>query len=405
MNIIYLQCDVRFNQWMLEKIGDKYVVEYTIERCRRIYDIKIMAGVYDCPENMKLVEVLKEKGVIVKITAEEDVNKRFLHIVTKEEADYVVRVGGDQCLLDTDNINNIIAEMGLASSEWFFEWNCSCILPDIVSVNCLRKWKKEIEESNRYFKVLENLPDINRYRLPYPMLVLYNFRANSNEGFRICKNVILNHLNVYDLSEKILPRIINSKYLTKSGLLGSWIIPADIGEFYYDEDKKVNPWLGKSVIDLIKKHLNESLSVFEWGCGNSTLFWSQYVRDVVAVEHNKQWYEKMLQAVPDNVLIKYCELEYGKEYCSSILEENKTFDIVLIDGRDRVRCAQNAVLKLKENGIIIWDDSERENYRPGYAFLKENGFKQLELSSIAYGLPGAEQFTSIFYRTNNLCGI
>lgn len=405
MNIIYLQCDARYNKWLLEKIRDKCLIEYTIERCKLIQEGQIVAGVYTCSENAELVEILEKHDVIVKNVEEENVTKRFLDIVLKEKADYVIRVGGDQCLIDADKTKALIRNMKEESAEWFFERYSSSIIPDIVSIDCLKKWKDDIENADRYFKVLEKKTDIKRYHLPYPMLILYHFRANSNEGFRVCKNVIRNRLNVDSLSLELLPRLINSKYLVKTGLLGSWIIPKETGDFYYDEEQEINPWFGISMVDLLKKHLNKSLSVFEWGSGNSTLFWSEHVKKVVSVEYDKKWHEKLLEVVPDNVLLKYCELEYDGEYCRLILKEDGEFDIILIDGRDRVRCALNAVSKLKEDGIIIWDDSERKIYKPGIEFLKEKGFKQLELSSIGYGSPGAEQFTSIFYRGNNFCGL
>lgn len=406
MSLIYLQCDSRFNKWLLERIGEKYVVEHTVDKCKKIQsDGRIIAGIYECPENLKLADVLKENGVIVKYSGEENVNRRFLNSLMEEETDYVIRVGGDQCLLDEMKSKNIFKRMKEESAEWFFERYASSILPDIVSAECIKKREKELENADRYFKVMEKLPDIKRYRLPYPLLILYHFRANSNEGFRVCRNIITNQLSVDDLSLKLLPRLINSKYLVKTGLLGSWIIPRETSDFYYDEELEINPWFGKSIIDLIKKRLNKTLSVFEWGGGNSTLFWSSHVKDVVSVEHDREWYEKMLSVVPDNVSMRYCRLEYDGEYCRAVLEEKKEFDIILIDGRDRGRCARNAVLRLKENGIIIWDDSEREAYRAGREFLRERGFKQLEISSIGYGSPGTEQFTSIFYRRNNFCGL
>ncbi len=408
MNIIYLQCDARFNKWLLEKIDGKYVIQYTIEKCMKIgreEKCTIVAGIYDCAENNELVNVLSAQNIKVKISNEEDVNKRFLDIVVREDADYVIRVGGDQCLIDPDKITNIVESMKRNTLDFFYEEYINPVLPDVVSTGCLKRWEKELKGKDRYFKVLDKQENIRRYRLQYPVLILYNFRANSNESFRICKIIINNNLDIYELSRQLLLKLVNSDYLVKTGLLGSWIIPSEIGDFFYDENKEINPWWGRSVIDFVKKYLDNSLSVFEWGAGNSTLFWSAHVKEVVSIEHNKQWYERMLKIVPENVAIKYCELEYGGGYCAAILNEKKKFDIILIDGRDRVRCAQNAVLRLKERGIIIWDNSERESYKKGYEFLKEQGFKQFEISSLIYGLPGIEDFTSIFYKEDNLLGL
>lgn len=109
----------------------------------------------------------------------------------------------------------------------------------------------------------------------------------------------------------------------------------------------------------------------------------------------------MKNSISDNVELIFCELEYDGDYCRKILEMEDKFDTILVDGRDRVRCAQNAAKKIKESGIIIWDDTDRDEYQEGYNFLKKCGFKQLELSGVTYGIE-LKHFTSIFYRGDNL---
>ena len=46
MNIAYIQCDTRFNQWLLKKIHDKYVIEYTVQQIKRLNCERIIAGIY-----------------------------------------------------------------------------------------------------------------------------------------------------------------------------------------------------------------------------------------------------------------------------------------------------------------------------------------------------------------------
>lgn len=408
MDLIYLQCDCRFNRWMMEEINGRNVIDYTIERCKKIGGGKceIISGIYDCIENQELIEVLLKNGVNVIKADEENVNKRFLDIVCQKNiGEYVVRVSGDQCLLDFDKVTDVIENMRKNLKDWYYEDYSSSVLPDVVSVDCLKKYEMILRKGNRYFDILKNQKDVKRYILSYPILILSNFRANSNENFRICKNVIENNLNIYDISKQLLIQLINSPYLVQTGVWGSWIIPSKYNDFFYDENKDVNPWWGRSIIDLIKKHLNKSMRVFEWGSGNSTLFWGKYVKEVVSIEHDRNWYEKMLNIVPENVKLNYYELEYGGEYCKSILKEKDYFDIILIDGRDRVECMKNAVKHLTKDGILILDNSEREYYELGDDFLKRNGFKKLEISSIIYGLPGVEDFTAIYYRENNILNL
>lgn len=150
----------------------------------------------------------------------------------KYRGGYVVRVSGDQCLLDFDKVTNIIKDMKKDLKDWYYEAYSSGIFPDIISADCLKKYKTILRKGNRYFDILKNQKDIKRYVPSYPVLILSNFRANSNENFRICRNVIENNLNIYDISKQLSLQLINSPYLMQTGLWGSWIIPSKYGDFF-----------------------------------------------------------------------------------------------------------------------------------------------------------------------------
>lgn len=406
MDIAYLQADLRWNRWLLYTINDKRVIEYTLDRIRRINCTKIVAGIYDCGENKILIEILKKiGGVQVILSEDEDVNSRFVNLMMNEEAEYIIRIGGDQIFLDVERVVTILNEMKIQGKEFFYHSGLSGVMPDIVSMDCLKIRLKNILREDRYFKALVKDMSVNRYIIPYPCTLLYDFRVNSNVSYRICKNIIEKKLDIYELSLNLSNVLrVKNNYLNRTGILGSWILGNTYGDFFRDENEMVNPWWGKSIIDLIIKKLDKNMDVFEWGSGNSTLFWGQYVGGVVSVESDLEWYEKMERVIghTKNIRLEYCRLEYDGEYCRKILREEKEFDIILIDGRDRVRCAYHSIGKLKKNGIIIWDNSEREHYKEGYEFIKGHGFKQLELSSIIYGVPGIEDYTSIFYREDNI---
>lgn len=399
MNTVYLQCDCRFNKWLFEKIDNRYVLEHTIFKCKAINASEIVAGIYLCPENERLINLLDTYDIKCILSNEDHVNKRFLQVIKKLYSKYIVRVGGDQVLTDVDKVNMILSKI---NEDWFYEEISAGVIPDIVGRQCIIDHYEELVHADRYFDVLFELADITKYQFSYPLYLPFDFRVNSEEGFRICKNVIEKQLDIYEITGWMIKRMkAQNSYLMKSGLLGSWIIPNEKADFYY-EDGKVNPWFAKTMVDFIKKHLNCSLDVFEWGSGNSTLFWSQYVDWVISVEHDKEWYKKMKQSVPENVELRMVDLIYGGEYCKEILNTDRYFDIVLIDGRDRVRCAKNSVKKLTSKGVIIWDDTEREYYKEGYEYLKDEGFKKLELNGIKYGSPDLESYTSIFYREENI---
>lgn len=157
-------------------------------------------------------------------------------------------------------------------------------------------------------------------------------------------------------------------------------------------------------IDFIKGRLTKDLSIFEFGSGNSTLFYSNYVKKVVSVEHDKEWLETIYGQKPSNSEIIFCQLIRDGDYCRMALKTNQKFHVIIIDGRDRVNCCLNSPDALTEDGVIILNDSERREYRDALLMFKERGFKQLTFSGITPGLFNLKS-TSVFYRANNCLGI
>lgn len=164
------------------------------------------------------------------------------------------------------------------------------------------------------------------------------------------------------------------------------------------------PWFTYPVISFLNGKLRSDMTVFEYGSGNSTLWWSKQVFSVTSCEHQLNWYNFLKERIASNVNYIYCQLDYGGRYCETSLESKVKFDIIVIDGRDRVNCAKNSLGALKEDGVIIWDNSNREQYREGYSYLIQNGFKRLDFEGLG---PNATRAwcTSIFYRDNNCFGI
>jgi hypothetical protein len=171
-----------------------------------------------------------------------------------------------------------------------------------------------------------------------------------------------------------------------------------------DSDGKPIPWYTYPAIEFLGKRVGKSMTVFEYGCGNSTIWWAERVREVVSVEHDKNWYERICPRVPGNVQLFHIDLEYGGEYSKKVTEYEKTFDIIIIDGRDRTNCARNSLKSLKPDGVVIWDNSDRQEYKEGYEFLNRYGFRKLEFTGLVPAFNEKSE-TGIFYRDNNCLSI
>ena len=164
------------------------------------------------------------------------------------------------------------------------------------------------------------------------------------------------------------------------------------------------PWVTYSFIDFIKGRLNKQHAVFEFGSGNSTFFYAKYAGLVVSVEHDKDWYDKIVSKKPENSEMIFSELIRGGDYSNMPVKLEEKFDIIIVDGRDRVNCATKAVDALSPKGVIVLDDSEREKYKPAIDFLIKSGFRHIPFSGISPGLFYLKS-TSVFYKDDNCLGI
>ncbi len=171
-----------------------------------------------------------------------------------------------------------------------------------------------------------------------------------------------------------------------------------------DLEGRPAPLFTYPLLEFLKPRIKPDFSVFEFGSGHSTLWWARNVGDIEAVEHSEYWREKIKALSPANVKLHYVPLEYDGEYCRQALKSKKKHDILVIDGRDRVRCAKYCIEALKDDGVIIWDDTYRECYKEGVDFLFSKGFKKLEFVGLVANSIRRKE-SSLFYRANNCLGI
>jgi len=187
-------------------------------------------------------------------------------------------------------------------------------------------------------------------------------------------------------------------YLGKMGWFRSVVETASVN----DRGEPI-PWITYPSIQFIEPRLRPDMSVFEYGSGFSTRWWAKRVQRVVSCEHDREWYERTRADVPANVQMIHATREQH-EYSNQILHYTNEFDVIVIDGRDRVLCARNSVAALKSTGVILWDNAERAEYQPGCQSLHEQGFRRVDF----WGLSPMviwENMTSLFYRDGNCMGL
>ena len=171
-----------------------------------------------------------------------------------------------------------------------------------------------------------------------------------------------------------------------------------------DKNGTVLPWMNYAIIHFLKKSLNKNINLFEYGSGYSTLFYANLVKTVTSVEYDKIWMERIKKTLPENAKITYQQKDKDGRYCRTVNITNQKYDVVIIDGRDRINCIKQSIESLSEFGVIILDDSQRERYKEGIEFAIQLGFRSLDFEGLKpTGL--VIERTTILYRNNNCLNI
>lgn len=192
----------------------------------------------------------------------------------------------------------------------------------------------------------------------------------------------------------------NNAYLVKTGYMRSLETKEPV-----NEAGDPIPWMNYSFIDFLSPRLNQSMNIFEYGSGYSTLFFSDKVRSVTSIEFDRDWFKKVefeLEA-KDN-----CEVHFypdKERYIRAVTDfEQKNFDIIVIDGRDRVECVQHVIPYLNEAGVVILDDSWKAKFDQVFDYFEGEGFRELSFTGLKSGGMIIEK-TTVFYRPDNVLNI
>ena len=193
--------------------------------------------------------------------------------------------------------------------------------------------------------------------------------------------------------------LVISGPLVQDGWLRSYIEKQSV-----DASGQPIPWITYPAFDFLRVRLPMLESVFEYGSGNGTRWWATRAAQVRAVENDFHWYEAMKGLVPANVELFYEDLDNGCGYEDKVLTDDRDYDLIVVDGRRRNKCIKQALKRIKARGILVLDNSDREEYSVGIQELVASGFRQIEFSGFC-PIVNFKSQTSIFYREDNILQI
>ena len=153
------------------------------------------------------------------------------------------------------------------------------------------------------------------------------------------------------------------------------------------------PWYTYPAIEYLRQFNFRDRAVFEFGAGNSTLFWAQRTRRVVSVENDRTWFERVRQNCPENVSCHLCEERNA--YINFVTTLDSLFDIIVIDGDYRRACAEAAIHCLSSDGFIVLDNADW--CQESAAFLRSQDLIEVDMAGFG-PINNYTSTTAIFLR-------
>lgn len=158
------------------------------------------------------------------------------------------------------------------------------------------------------------------------------------------------------------------------------------------------PWYTYPALEYLDQFDFSTKTVFEWGSGNSSLYWARVAKSLTSVEDNTEWHGIVTRATRNNQVLRL--VTDAKAYVEAISTSGVKYDIIVIDGSYRYECAVVASNHLEDGGLIILDNSD---WLPETAsVLRSRGLLEVDMSGIGPGAVLTWTTSFFFHRSFNM---
>lgn len=141
-----------------------------------------------------------------------------------------------------------------------------------------------------------------------------------------------------------------------------------------DRLKEPSPWLAWRAVPAIERDLAGRTApvVMEWGAGGSTPWFAARAGSVVSIEHDREWYDVCREYIGTKSDLRH--VPEGPDYADPDVDFSR-LDCMVIDGVMRIECARTvarriAAGEIRKGTLIVFDNSERDEYREGIEALE-----------------------------------
>lgn len=158
-------------------------------------------------------------------------------------------------------------------------------------------------------------------------------------------------------------------------------------------DKACIPWMNYGAIDYLSASVPLNHRVLELGGGRSTSWWVNRCNSVLTIETDGNWARDIEQS--HQSFNNFEGVIFAEEATREILSGFPgKFDVIVIDHNVKRAEAVSWVTDfLSQDGIIVFDNSDRVEYRNALNKLKDLGFGSISFFGLVPGLHYAAETT------------
>lgn len=160
-----------------------------------------------------------------------------------------------------------------------------------------------------------------------------------------------------------------------------------------DADGQPIPWYTYPATAYLDRLDLDGAAVFEWGLGNSTLYWERRGCRVTSVDDSTEWYGRITERVSTATLT----LAESKAAYLAAISAGGPYDVVCVDGEHRDDCAALAPDHVAHGGLIVFDNSDR--HPDALRSLRDRGWVQIDFFGLG-PLNNYEWTTSLLLRAH-----
>ena len=157
------------------------------------------------------------------------------------------------------------------------------------------------------------------------------------------------------------------------------------------------PWYTYPAIEFLDNLDFSQKTVLEYGSGNSSAFWAKRSKSVLSIEHDRVWFDRISTRLAPNQSIYLRESE--GDYLEAVNRSPYRYDVIVIDGKYRSKCARLVQAHLAADGLVVLDNSDwwKETAR----YLREE-LDLIEVDFHGFGPINDYTWTTSFFMRRNV---